>query len=210
MNKKGKAIFSILGAALLCGEALHATEPSMLGNLTETSVKISSIDMSRNSSEAAKIFSTFYSGAKTAGSPSQSDTVYFDGKADRRPSTQDIKRLCNSEHRKITKLGKDVPALTRAAGDIPEDKRPFYWHGPNPNPTNDPAIQQGLENGVNTYCANNPTAPACNPSNPYSPLHDPNSVPETDPEAYGSNYYWHNRLKEIGGKDPATFRGNAN
>ena len=48
MNKKGKAIFGIIGAVLFCGQAIHAIEPDTIGNLTETSVKISEIDMDKD------------------------------------------------------------------------------------------------------------------------------------------------------------------
>jgi len=164
--------------------------------------------MEKNPTEAVKIFSSFYSGSTATGNPAQSTPVYFDAKPRQRPAEQDIKSLCNAEPNKATKLGKKVPPLTEPSGNIPEERRPFFWHGPNPNPQNDPVIQQGLENGVNNYCANNPNAPACNPENPYSPYHDPNSEPETGSQTYGANYYWHNRHKEAEGINPDTFISN--
>lgn len=200
-------MLGIFSAVLLCGQVAQATEPGIIGNLTETSVKISSIDMAKNPTEAARIFSTLYSGSKAAGK-TQSDTVYSDSKPGNRPSEKDIKRLCNAEPKKIGRLGKKVPAPTATTGDIPDEKRPYFWHGPNPNPSNDPAIQEGLENGVNAYCTNHPNAPACDPNNPHSPLHDPNAEPETGSQTYGANYYWHNRQKEITGIGPDSNTGN--
>lgn len=108
MNKKGTAIFSILGAVLLCGPASHAAELTTIGNLTETSVKISEIDMDKDFGKAGNVLDSFYTGTITKGNQ-ESPTVYADNAAPAKPAAS-AETICNAKPSKIVLSGK-VPPL---------------------------------------------------------------------------------------------------
>lgn len=116
MNKKGKAIFGIIGAVLLCGQAIHATETiTNIGTLTETSVKISEIDMDKDFGKAGNVLDSFYTGTLTK-KKSESSVVYADQNATSKP-TASAESICNAEPSKIVLSGK-VPPLA----STPEEK----------------------------------------------------------------------------------------
>jgi|GEM_PF-3596832 len=111
MNKKGKAMIGIIGAGLFYGQVIHATEPDTIGNLTETSVKISEIDMDRDFDKAGNILDSFYTGALTKKN-SGSSVVYADQNAASKPYAS-AESICNAKPSKIVIAGK-VPPLTSA------------------------------------------------------------------------------------------------
>ena len=110
MNKNSKLAAGLFGVAFFFGTAAYATETSTVGNLTETSDKISSIDMNKNLGEAGNVFSAFYSGSKAKGD-SSSQPVYVETKGSQRTLAQAEKELCNAKASKIKNLSSKVPPL---------------------------------------------------------------------------------------------------
>jgi len=111
MNIKGKAIFGIFGAVLFCGQAIHAIEPANIGNLTETSVKISQMDMDKDFGKAGRVLDNFYTGAaskKEMGAPA----VYAD--ASTTHGTTPAKDICNAKPAKIVLSGKVPPIQSQS------------------------------------------------------------------------------------------------
>jgi len=107
-------------AAASFGASAYAAETDIVGNLTETSDKISSIDMNKNSGEAGKIFNVFYNAAKTKGD-SSSRAVYLETKGLQKTSSRTGKELCNAEPSKIRSLASKVPPL-KAGNESPASK----------------------------------------------------------------------------------------
>lgn len=181
MKSRNGLISRILGMLLLCANAAYATEAAIIGNLTETSDKISSIDMGKNFSEAGNALNTFYTGAKDK-VESASPTVYMKTSSPQRTLAQAEKELCNAKSAKIKVLpskvaplgNETIPARNSKAGLTSlSNEEKYTWHGPNPNPSNDPEIENGLNQHYQSWCNAHPTANACNPSNPYSPSYTP-------------------------------------
>lgn len=114
MNKKGKAILGIFGAVLFYGQTTHAAESASIGNLTETSVKISEIDMEKDFGKAGKILDSFYTGTLAKGK-SESSVVYADKNAGK-PSVSS-ESVCNAKPSKIVLSGKVPPLQTRSKKD---------------------------------------------------------------------------------------------
>lgn len=119
MNKKGKAMIGIIGAVLFYGQAIHATEPDTIGNLTETSVRISEIDMDKDFGKAGNILDSFYTGALTKKN-SGSSVVYADQNAGSKPYVS-AESICNAKPSKIVIAGK-VPPIEKAP--VNSDKKP--------------------------------------------------------------------------------------
>lgn len=113
MNKKSEAIFGILGAMLFCGQALQATEPTSMGNLTETSVKISEMDMDKDFGKAGTVLDTFYTG-KGSKEIMGDTAVYFSESQESRPAT--ATDICNAQPSRLVLSGK-VPPLKSADND---------------------------------------------------------------------------------------------
>jgi len=106
----------ILAAVLVVLAASCArAEGGMMGNLTVTRDKISSIDINKNAADAGKVLDGFYSGAAAKKEKEASaSVVYFE--APKRTLAQAEKEVCNAKAAKITKLASKVPALAPAAG----------------------------------------------------------------------------------------------
>jgi hypothetical protein len=111
MNKKGKALFGIFSAVLFCGQGLHATE---IGNLTETSVKISEIDMNKDFGQAGIILDTFYTGSVMKGK-SETPVVYA-AKEPARDAETPPSAVCNAKPSKIALAGKVPPLQSKGEG----------------------------------------------------------------------------------------------
>lgn len=112
MNKEVKAIFSMLGAVFFCLQLTHASETTSIENLTETSGKISSIDLDKNLSEAGKVLDGFYSGVK-ANKDSVSSAVALE--AGTRTLSQAEKEVCTAKPSKII-LSAKVPPIGSGTG----------------------------------------------------------------------------------------------
>jgi len=112
MKKRNELIGGILGMLFLCGTAAQATEVDTMGNLTETSSKISSIDMNNNFSDAGRLLDGFYSGL--AAKKDLAPEVYA-GAGSQRTLIQAEKEMCNAKAAKIGDLASKVPPL--APGD---------------------------------------------------------------------------------------------
>lgn len=123
MNKAGKAIFGILGAVLLCGPAIHAAEPTTIANLTETSVKISEIDMDKDFGNAGSLLDSFYAGTLTKGNQASS-VVYTDKNAPARPSAS-AEAVCNAKPSKLVLSGKVPPPHTTPKSDRKKHSLPL-------------------------------------------------------------------------------------
>lgn len=177
MSKRNEIIAGLLGIWFLCGIAAYATEVDTMGNLTDTSAKISSIDMDKNPDDTGKILDVFYTGAKTK--EETSSPVVFAGTGNRETSQQEEKEVCNAKPSKISLAGK-VPPLTL----LPDVK--YTWHGPNPNPSNDPIIENGMNQHYQNWCDNHPGSNACNPSNPHSPSYNPDPNYNANPAVHSS------------------------
>ena len=114
MSIKDKAIFGIFGTLLFCGQAIYATEPASIGNLTETSVKISEMDMDKDFGEAGRVVDTFYTGA-TSKKEKESPAVYADASATREATP--AKDICNAKPTKIVLSGKVPPIQSQSDND---------------------------------------------------------------------------------------------
>lgn len=110
--KKGKILVAVL-AVMSTYSAVRA-EDGTIENLTETSGKISTVDMEKNPGEAGIIFNGFYSGAK-AGKGAESSVVYMDNAP--RASAVSGKSVCNAEAKKIGRLSSSVPPLGSGSGE---------------------------------------------------------------------------------------------
>lgn len=117
MNKKDKAVIGILGAVFFCAQLTHASETTSIGNLTETSGKISSIDMNKNLGEAGKVLDGFYNGVK-AKKDLSSSAVYLE--PGNRTLAQAEKEICNAQPSKIV-LSAKVPPL-KSGNEAPSPK----------------------------------------------------------------------------------------
>lgn len=108
--KKGSEIATgILAVMFSFGAAAYAIEADMMGNLAETSGKISSIDMDKNFGEAGRVLDGFYSGmtVKKEASPA----VVSLGAGSQRTPAQAEEEVCNANPSKIGRLASKVPAL---------------------------------------------------------------------------------------------------
>lgn len=90
-----------------------------MGNLAETSDKISSIDMNKDPGAAGKILDGFYSGIKSKKDVDSSVVYAESGAAAAAPQGKDI---CNAKPSKIILAGK-VPALEPTSGKTGSDKK---------------------------------------------------------------------------------------
>jgi len=111
MNIKDKATSGIFGALLFCGQAIYATEPASIGNLTETSVKISEMDMDKDFGEAGRVLDTFYTGA-TSKKEKESPALYADPSTTR--GATPVKDICNAKPTKIALSGKVPPIQSQS------------------------------------------------------------------------------------------------
>lgn len=111
MNIKGKATFGIFGALLFCGQAICATEPASIGNLTETSVKISEMDIDKDFGKAGMVLDNFYTGSISK-QEKESPAVYADASATR--GTAPAKDICNAKPTKIVLSGKVPPMQSQS------------------------------------------------------------------------------------------------
>ena len=103
--------------------SLAMAEGGTIGNLTDTSDKISSIDMNKNFSEAGNVLGGFYSGSK-AKAGSDTPAVYAEQGGARAPK-QAEKDVCNAKASKIGKLEskvKPLASVTAGAALLPEKK----------------------------------------------------------------------------------------
>lgn len=105
------AVFAVIAVGAF-GAAAIAAEADIMGNLTETSGKISSIDMDKNSGEAGKVLDGFYSGVK-AKKDSSSSAVALE--AGTRTLAQAEKEVCNAKPSKLV-LSAKVPPLESGTG----------------------------------------------------------------------------------------------
>lgn len=121
MNKSKMiiAVFAVLAASAVSAKA----EGGTMGNLTETSAKISSIDMNKNLSEAGNVLGGFYSGSK-AKAGSDTTPVYAE-QGNQQAPRQAEKNICNAKPSKIGKLESKVKPLAPVAAGaaaLPEKK----------------------------------------------------------------------------------------
>lgn len=108
MNKKDKAIFTTLGIFLIT-QSVSAKGPTTLVNLTETSVKISEMDMDKDFGKAGQLLDSFYAGTVSKGE-AKSSPVVADQSAVGKASVSALD-ICNAKPSKIVLPGK-VPPLT--------------------------------------------------------------------------------------------------
>ena len=110
-------------AACAFGATAYAAETGTMGNLTETSSKISSIDMEKNLGEAGKVLDGFYSGAKGKKEMSAAPVAL---EASNRTISQAEKEVCNAKPSKIVLSGK-VPPLSAGTdrSDTPKKDLPI-------------------------------------------------------------------------------------
>lgn len=110
--KKLKIMVAVL--AVMSAYSLARGEDGTIENLTETSGKISTVDMEKNPGEAGVIFNGFYSGAK-AGKGAESSAVYMENAP--RTSAVPGKSVCNAEPKRIGRLSSSVPPLGSGSGE---------------------------------------------------------------------------------------------
>lgn len=114
------AVFAILSVASVA-TAGTAAEPGTIATLSETSDKISSIDMDKNFGETGNILTNFYSGSKARGE-SGSSVVYAEpGNSQKTPGTTE-KEICNAKPSKIILAGK-VPPLHSSSGKTGSEEK---------------------------------------------------------------------------------------
>ena len=111
--KKNNILIAVL--AVLVSVSCARAEGGTVGNLAETSSKISSIDMNKNAGEAGKVLDGFFSGAAAKKEKEASSSVVY-MEAAKRTLAQAEKEVCNAKAAKIGKLAAKVPALAPAAG----------------------------------------------------------------------------------------------
>lgn len=117
------AVFSIIMAAASATKA----EGGALGNLADTSDKISSIDMKKNFNEAGNILDGFYNGSKENGK-SDSSVVYAEQGNMQKASSQTGKEICNAKSAKII-LSAKVPPLKEDQGSSSGTKGILFGAG---------------------------------------------------------------------------------
>ncbi|MBI5744240.1 MAG: hypothetical protein HY952_06805 [Elusimicrobia bacterium] len=112
--KKSNILAAGLTAVAVCvlSAAAFAAETDIMGNLTKTSDKISSIDMDKNLGEAGKVLDGFYSGVKEKTDASSSAVSLETGS---RTLAQAEKEVCNAKPSKIV-LSAKVPPLGSGTG----------------------------------------------------------------------------------------------
>lgn len=111
MSIKDKATFGIFGVLLFCGQAIYATESASIGNLTETSVKISEMDIDKDFGEAGRVLDSFYTGA-TSKKEKESPAVYAEASTTR--GSTPAKDICNAKPTKIVLSGKVPPVQSQS------------------------------------------------------------------------------------------------
>ena len=106
--KKSNILIAVFAVAAAVSSA--RAEVGTMGNLTEASYKISSVDMNKNFGEAGNMLDGFYTGSK-AKRGSDSSVVYAEqGNAQGTPARTE-KDICNAKASKIGKLGSKVKPL---------------------------------------------------------------------------------------------------
>ena len=115
-SKIAVAVFAVIIAAASVVKA-----EGTMGNLAETTDKISSIDINKNFGEAGNVLGSFYSGSK-AKMEADTSVVYAEhGKSQRTPA-QGEKEICNAKPSRIVLFGK-VPPMGASSGKTnPEEK----------------------------------------------------------------------------------------
>jgi hypothetical protein len=161
-----------------------STENSVT-NLSIATEKISGINCPDGYLQTQDALNVLYFGAGSKGKK-ETDPVYFTSHQPVPADTVKEKQLVLTPAKTIKKLGKAVPKLESPAEIYDFDKAQHYWHGPNPNPSNDPQIEHDMDQNVDNWCSQHPSAHACDPSNPYSPLHNDNPKPDTPNGTHGS------------------------
>ena len=111
--RKVKITIALL-ATIMAAASVARAESDTMGNLAETSDKISSIDMNKNLGEAGSALGAFYSGSKAKGE-SDSVVAYAEQRNSQRTHNLTEKEICNANPLKIILAGK-VPPLDSSSG----------------------------------------------------------------------------------------------
>lgn len=115
-NKIAIALFAVIMATASAAKAGGGA----MGNLADTSDKISSIDMNKNFSQAGNILDGFYNGSKDNGK-SDSSVVYAEQGNSQRTQNLTEKEICNAKSVKIV-LSAKVPPLKDNPGSSSDTK----------------------------------------------------------------------------------------
>ncbi len=111
----------VLFTAIMAAAAVARAESDTMGNLAETSDKISSIDMNKNLGEAGSALGAFYSGSKAKGE-SDSVVIYTEQRKSQGTHNLTEKEICNAKPSKITLAGK-VPPLDPSSGKTGSEEK---------------------------------------------------------------------------------------
>ncbi len=109
-----KSKISVAMFAVILATVSMVKAEGTIGNLTETTDKMSSIDMNKNFGEAGNVLGSFYSGS-TAKGETDSSVVYAERGNSQRAPARSEKEICNAKPSKITLAGK-VPPMTPGSG----------------------------------------------------------------------------------------------
>ena len=124
--RKEKITIALL-ATIMAAASVARAESDTMGNLAETSDKISSIDMNKNFGEAGNILDGFYNGSKEKGK-SDSSVVYAEQGNTQKVSGLTEKEMCNAKPVKIV-LSAKVPPLKYNPGRSSDAKGALFGAG---------------------------------------------------------------------------------